>query len=121
MDWLRQPGALGMAIFYVLAGLNHFRMPGFYIAIIPPALPAKAAINTISGLAEIILGLALLHPSLRPWAAWGVIALLVAVFPANVYHYTSGGAGMDIPRWVLAARLPLQALLIAWAWRYTKG
>ena len=110
-----------MAAFYVAAGLNHFRQPGFYKRIIPPILPWHDAINVISGLAEIALGLALLHPTLRPWAAWGVIALLVAIFPANVYHFTSGGAGMDIPRWVLLLRLPMQGALIAWAWKYTRG
>ena len=110
-----------MAVLYIAAGVNHFRMPAFYIRIIPPALPAKALINTVAGVAEIVLGLALLHPASRSWAAWGVILLLIAIFPANVYHFTSGGAGMKIPSWALALRLPIQALLIAWAWTVARA
>lgn len=107
-----------MAAFYIAAGLNHFRMPKFYDRIIPPGVPKKAA-NVVSGAAEVVLGIALLIPSLRAWAAWGVIALLIAVFPANIYHLMQRGAGMKVPMWGLWLRLPVQFLLIAWAWWYT--
>lgn len=109
-----------MAAFYVLAGVAHFRSPGWYLKIMPPGLPYPLELVYLSGAIEIGLGLALLVPATRIPAAWGVIALLVAVFPANLYHWQSGGAGMQIPAWVLAARLPFQGVLIAWAWVHTR-
>ena len=106
-----------MATLYVVAGVNHFINPRMYLKIIPPYLPAPVALNYVAGAAEVILGIALLFPATRSWAAWGVIALLVAVFPANVYMYQQQLSG--IPAWILLARLPLQLVLIAWAWWYT--
>ena len=107
-----------MAIFYILAGVNHFISPKFYYKITPPFLKNKPLINQLSGGAEILLGLALFTPW-YPWAAWGVILLLIAVFPANVYHLQQKGAGMKIPLWALWVRLPLQGALIYWAYLYT--
>jgi len=108
-----------MAAFYVGAGLLHFIIPRFFMRIMPPYIPWHRAVVIMSGLAEIGLGVLLVVPRYSSWAAWGVIVLLVAVFPANLYHFTSGGAGMRIPQWALAVRLPLQLVLIAWAWWYT--
>jgi uncharacterized membrane protein len=108
-----------MAVFYALAGILHFVVPKFFLRIMPPYIPWHKPIVYLSGLAEIGLAILLLLPDYSSWAAWGIIALLVAVFPANVYHFTSGGAGMRIPKWVLALRLPLQGVLIAWAWWHT--
>jgi uncharacterized membrane protein len=113
-----------MAAFYVVAGLNHFRDPAFYLPMMPPYLPWHHELVWLSGAAEVGLGLALLVPALRRVAAWGVIALLVAVFPANLHvalaNVPIGGRaeGLGIWNWV---RLPFQALLIAWAWVYTRG
>ena len=104
------------------AGLNHFREPDTYIAMIPDALPAKATLVYISGVAEILGGLGLILPATRKLAAWGLIALLVAVFPANVNMAINGlplGA-TELPAWALWARLPLQAVFIAWAWWFTR-
>lgn len=109
-----------MAVFYLLNGLNHFRVPGFYLRIIPPQLPFPQALNYISGAAEIILAVLLVIPATSRYAAWGVIALLIAIFPANIYHYTSGGAGMNISQNALAMRLPIQLLFIAWAYWHTR-
>lgn len=111
-----------MALFYAGAGLMHFIQPDYYARIMPPFFPPAwvSPLVILSGLAEIVLGLALLLKRTRRLAAWGIIALLLAVFPANIYHYTSGGAGMDIPGWVLLIRLPLQGLLIYWAYVYTR-
>lgn len=106
-----------MAVLYILAGFNHFKNPYFYEKIIPPALGNKRVINYLSGAAEIFLGLALFTPY-QSWAAWGVIALLIAVFPANVYHLMLKGAGMKVPLWALWVRLPLQVVLIWWAYQY---
>ena len=111
-----------MAVAYVLAGFNHLVNPEFYVAIIPPGLPNPEWLNVISGLAEIVLGVFLLEPRVRSLAAWGIIALLIAIFPANVYVAVENvgidgpGTGTGAANWI---RLPFQALLIAWAWWYT--
>lgn len=117
-----------LGLFYVFAGWNHFRDPGFYVPMIPPFLPAPRELVELSGVAELGLGLAALvlgtHvPRLRRWIAWGVIALLVAVFPANLYiafeNVPIGGRaeGLGVMNWV---RLPFQFLFIGWAWIYTR-
>jgi uncharacterized membrane protein len=112
-----------MAVFYVMAGVLHFRNPEFYVNLMPPYLPWHLQLVYLSGVAEIALGLAVLVPALRRLAAWGIIALLIAVFPANVHVALNNvpmlGAqeGLGIWNWV---RLPFQALFIAWAWWYTR-
>ncbi len=111
-----------MAAAYVFAGFNHLMNPSFYVAIMPPELPNPEWLNVLSGLAEIVLGVYLLEPRVRVLAAWGIIALLVAVFPANVYVAmenlgTEGpGSGNAMANWI---RLPFQALFVVWAWWYT--
>jgi len=114
-----------MALAYMAAGFNHLMNPAFYVAIMPPGLPSPEWLNVISGLAEIVLGVFLLEPRTRVLAAWGVIALLIAVFPANVHVARENlgfpdmtpGTGNAL---VNFARLPIQALLILWAWWYTR-
>ncbi|WP_277542331.1 DoxX family protein [Haloarcula laminariae] len=122
---LKRPLLYLMAPAYVVAGLLHFVVPGLYAQIIPPMLPAPLALVYLSGLAEVAVGLGLLWPPTRRYAAWATIALLLAVFPANVYMATSGvvvsgmpGGGDPSPlvRW---GRLPLQVVLILWAYWYT--
>jgi uncharacterized membrane protein len=111
-----------MALLYVLAGIQHFSQTGFYLQIMPPYLPWHLALVYISGAAETALGLALVVPRLSRAAAWGIIALLVAVFPANLYMWTAHVQidGRSIPGWFHAVRLPAQALLIAWAYWHTR-
>jgi uncharacterized membrane protein len=112
-----------MAAAYTFAGFNHLLNPEFYLAIIPPNLADPQWLNVISGLAEITLGVFLLEPTTRVYAAWGIIALLVAVFPANIYaaqqNIGLGGPGTGNPV-VAYARLPFQALFVLWAWWYTR-
>jgi uncharacterized membrane protein len=108
-----------MAFLYILAGINHFRVPRIYVKMIPSALPSPKTLNTLSGAAEITLGILLCIPTVSSYAAWGIIALLVAIFPANVYMYTNEKAAMGLPKWVRLIRLPLQLLLIYWAYLYT--
>lgn len=106
-----------LALLMVFAGLNHFRVPALYLAMMPPQLPWPEALVLISGVAEVAGGLGLLIPATRRLAAWGLVALLVAVFPANLYmalHELPLGS-YHPPAWALWARLPLQAVLIAWA------
>ena len=109
-----------MAILYILAGSMHFLRPKVYLRIMPPYLPAPALLVQLSGIAEIVVGILLLIPATRVLGAWGVIALLIAVFPANVYMLQKGGAAFHLPQWMLVVRLPLQLVLIAWAWVYTQ-
>jgi len=108
-----------MALLYILAGINHFRKPGMYIRIIPPAFKNPKLINNLSGAAEIILGILLILPATKTFAAWGIIALMIAVFPANIYMFLNKKAGFGLPLWILFVRLPLQIVLIYWAYQYT--
>lgn len=101
------------------AGINHFRKPKIYLKIIPPFFKNPALINKISGSAEIILGISLCIPVLTNLAAFGIIILLVAVFPANIYMYKNDSAGLGLPKWLRFIRLPLQFLLIFWIFQYT--
>ena len=103
------------AAFFILAGLNHFIFPAFYAELVPPWLPARAVLSAVAGVAEIALGLGLLVPRLRRAAGWGLVALLVAVFPANV-HAALHPAG-TLPPIALYLRLPFQAVFVAWVWR----
>jgi uncharacterized membrane protein len=104
------------AVLYIAAGALHFIKPAPYLRIMPPYVPWHAAMVRISGAFEILGGFGLLVPATRRAAAWGLVALLIAVFPANLYMamhpVDSGAAGIaPVLRW---GRLPLQALLIWW-------
>ena len=110
--------ALGM----IAIGVHHFVQPKPYVRIVPSYLPAPKALVYISGFFEIAGGIGLLIPSLRVAAAWGLIALYIAVFPANIYmltHNVSLNPKRPIPRWVLWARLPLQFVFIGAAYWFT--
>ncbi len=105
-----------------LAGALHLADPGPFVRIVPDYLPAPLALVYISGFFEILGGMGLLIPALQRKAAWGLIALYVAVFPANLYmaiHQISLG-DTPAPPALLWLRLPMQLLLIAWAYRYTR-
>jgi uncharacterized membrane protein len=108
-----------MALIYTVAGLNHFRSPKLYERIIPPYFSNPKLLNIISGFAEIALGIALMIPMISNYAAWGIIALLIAVFPTHVYMYQNEKAGMKLPKLVLLLRMPLQLVLMYWAYLYT--
>jgi uncharacterized membrane protein len=112
-----------LTVFMVAAGVNHFISPAAYVAMVPDALPAHALLIQISGVAEILGGLGLIVPRTRRLAAWGLIALFVAVFPANINMAVN-----DLPLGshhvasaLLWARLPLQLVLIAWAAWFTRA
>ena len=115
-----------LAGFFTLAGVLHFVRTREYEAIMPPQLPMHREAVLVSGVAEIAGGLAVLHSRTRPLARWWLLALLAAVFPANVYmalqprQVSERGVAADrIPRWLLWARLPLQPLAMSWVWRAT--
>ncbi|EPG73531.1 DoxX-like family protein [Leptospira fainei serovar Hurstbridge str. BUT 6] len=107
-----------MAMLYTIAGILHFIIPKFYLRIMPPWIPYHKLIIQLSGVAEILLGLGLFFPQTKSLSAWGIILLLIAVFPANVYHYQSR-TKRDPPTTLLILRLPLQLVLIYWAYIYT--
>lgn len=108
-----------MALIYFIAGLNHFRVPKIYYKIIPPFFSNKKFFNAITGILEIILSALLLFPATKNYACYGIILLLIAIFPANIYMLTNEKASFKLPKWVLIVRLPLQILLMLWAYYYT--
>ena len=107
-----------MAALYFIAGINHFFKPQLYERIIPPFLGNVKLLNILAGIAEIFLSLLLLYEDFRTYAAWGIIALLIAVFPANIYMLVNKKARLGLPYGLLLLRLPLQILLIYWAYTY---
>lgn len=109
-----------LALFFVLAGLNHFRSPDFYVSIMPPYLPWHLALVYISGVAEVGLGVLLLFNRWSGLAAWGLIALLIAVFPANIHMALHPELYVYASPLSLWLRLPFQGVLIAWAYWYTR-
>ncbi|HEX7516248.1 MAG TPA: DoxX family protein [Chthoniobacterales bacterium] len=108
-----------LAAFFILAGINHFIAPSIYLSIVPTYLPWPKTLVIISGVAEIIGGVGVLPARTRVWAGWGLIALLLVMFPANIQAISTGLtiAGHVVPTWLLWARLPFQLLLIAWVYR----
>jgi uncharacterized membrane protein len=107
------------AVLFISAGLNHFVAPGFYEKMLVGFLPYPVALNYLSGIAEILGGIGLMVPAFRKFSAWGLIILLIAVFPANI-NMAIHSERWDILRAILYLRLPLQFLLIWWAYQYTK-
>ncbi len=107
-----------LSVFFIFAGVMHFVAPAKYLAIMPPILPWPLALIYLSGAAEIAGGLGVLFRRTRRAAGVFLIALLVAVLPANIYGALHGMriGDWDVPAWMLWARLPLQALFIWWVW-----
>jgi uncharacterized membrane protein len=110
---------IALAVVMMFAGVMHFIVPKTYELIVPRVLPFKRAIVYLSGVAEIALGAGVLFPQTQVLAAWGLIALYVAVFPANVSQAMRKIPYGKAPLWLTWARLPLQAGFIAWAYIYT--
>jgi uncharacterized membrane protein len=106
-----------VGLFFIAAGANHFVTPKPYLSMMPSYLPAHAALVQISGVAEILGGAGVFLPDTRRFSAWGLILLLIAVFPANLNVALHGWPGESLPGWVLWARLPLQVLFIWWVYR----
>lgn len=112
---------------FILAGLNHFVVPRAYraialrasFAIMPGYLPAHAELVAASGVAEVALGLLAFVPRARWLTRWGLIALLLAVFPANLHMAFHAERYVPIPPVLLWLRLPLQGVLMAWIWWVT--
>ena len=106
-----------LAAFFIVAGANHFRRPEIYLGMMPPGLPGPAALHLTAGAAEILGGIGLLVPRTRRAAAWGLMALLIAIFPANLHVALAGKMpGFDFSPLTLWLRLPLQAGFMAVVW-----
>jgi uncharacterized membrane protein len=122
---LMKSSRAALAAFFTTAGTLHFTKPRFYEAMVPPSLQSrKREVVQVSGVAEIAGAALVLHPASRRLGRWWLLALLVAVFPANLHMavHPEQVPGLDlrkIPRWALWARLPLQPLAMIWVWRAT--
>lgn len=106
-----------MASFYIFAGVMHFRVPKFFLKMTPKWVPSPEKVNILVGIIEIVLGVGLFFESTRSLAAMGIIALLIAVFPANIYHFQRAikKGKLVIPTLI---RLPMQLVLIWWAYSF---
>ena len=109
-----------MSVFYVGIGIKHFTNPFWFIKIVPPILPYKLSLVYISGFFEVLFGLLLLFPGMRYVAGWGLILLLIAVFPANIYLALTNGAALNTTPLIAWGRLPFQFVFIAIAYWHTK-
>lgn len=124
--------AYAVAAFFVGAGVGHFARPAFFEAVVPDWVPDKAMANRVSGAAEVALGLAMIPRATRRPAAWGLLGLVAAVFPANIDMAVNGvdlqrdddggvtrvvGAVPDARNWI---RLPFQFLFAFWVWRHAR-
>ena len=117
MELFHQISLYLMAALYLYAGYQHFKIPKFFLKITPKWVPAPEKVNIIVGAIEIALGIAVLIPALRVFAIWGIIALLIAVFPANVYHLQKALKKKKHVRATII-RLPIQLILIWWAYSF---
>ena len=121
-QWIKLASRILLAIFMIGAGVMHFVNPEFYLRIMPPYLPLHRELVYLSGIIEIALGALLLIPKTSIPAAWGIILLLIAVFPANIYAWQN--TAEIFPELSPAAafiRLPIQAVFILWAWWHTRS
>lgn len=118
--WIKQISIIIMSLFYISVGLNHFIDPYWFMQIVPPYLPFHLQLVYISGFFEIVFGIMLLVPAFRFYAGWGLILLLIAVYPANIYLAQTNGVAMNITPFIAWARLPFQFLFIGLAYWHRK-
>ena len=110
----------GLSVFFIYFGIDHFINPDFYLSIMPPSFPLHEEAVYISGFFEIVGGIGVLIPRFRKIAGWGLVALLIAVYPANIYMAITPEAFPDIPVEILYFRLVLQFLFFYWAYSVTR-
>lgn len=128
LEKLKTPFRWWLGAIFIAAGIGHFVNTDFFLEIMPEWIPFHEACVYLSGIAEIVLGVGLQLPQYRRQAAWGIIALLIAVFPVNINMAVIGQTDLQYaPDFVpsseaaLWIRLPMQFVLMAWAWWYTSG
>ncbi len=110
-----------LGLLLIVAGCSHFLNSDFFVSIMPPYLPWHLFLVYLSGIFEIALGILLLVPAFTQIAAWGLIALFIAVFPANIHMALHSELYPTLSPIALWVRLPFQAVLIAWAYWYTRS
>jgi uncharacterized membrane protein len=108
-----------MAAFYVWTGISHFTRPEFFLSLMPPYIPLHAEMVSLSGIAEIVLGVLVAIPRTAAFAGWGIIAMLIAFLPVHVHMLVNNHLYPEAPTSMLWARFPIQALFILWAYWYT--
>ena len=112
-----QTGSLyAIAALFIGSGLGHFLWPGVFTRIMPPYFPRPHLLVYLSGVAEVAGGIGVLFPAVRPYAGWGLILLLCAVFPVHVYMLRQPEEFPNVPLWALYLRVPLQFVLMAWVY-----
>ena len=109
-----------MILFYLIAGINHFANQEFYLRIMPTWLPWHTGLVRLSGICEILFSILLIFPSTRRMGSYLIIGLLIAVFPANIQMMLNYFHESNPEFWISIVRLPLQILLILWAYSFTK-
>jgi uncharacterized membrane protein len=109
-----------LGLLFVGAGVNHFIDPDFYLAMMPPYLPAHAELILLSGILEVLAGVGVFMARWRQKAGMLMILVMIGVFPANVHMAMNPAVFPEIPVWFLYLRLPLQGVLIWWAWAATR-
>lgn len=119
MSLIRTISKYLLAIFMITAGIMHFVNPAFFLKVMPPYLPLHKELVLVSGICEILLGILLLVPKTSRLAAWGIVALLIAVFPANLYVFQHQDI-LPAPPIVHLLRLPMQGVFILWAYWHTR-
>lgn len=118
--WARRVMRALFSLLFLVSGVAHFTSRAFFVSIVPPYLPWPGALVAISGIAEIVLAIGLWIPGWSRAAAWGLAALLIAVFPANLHMWMHPGLYPNIAPSALLWRLPIQGFLVAWAYWLTK-
>lgn len=113
-------GLVTQSLFYAVGGINHFVHSRTYVAIMPPHYSHPLGWVQFTGAAEIAGAIGLLIPQTRRAAAWGIIAMLVGYYDVHIYMATHTAHFAPLPPWVMYARLPLQLVLIAWAYIYAR-
>jgi uncharacterized membrane protein len=118
--WLRLFLLVGLSVFFINVGIDHFVNPDFYLSIMPDYLPFHSEAVYWSGFFEILGGFAVLIPKLRTLARWGLISLLIAVFPANIYMAMNPNLFPEFSVLLLYVRLALQFVFIIWVFKATE-
>ena len=118
--FLRKLSLFGISVFFIYFGIDHFINPEFYLSIMPPIFPLHLEAVYLSGLFEILGGVGVLIARTRSIAGWGLLALLIAVYPANIYMALTPEAFPDISLFALYFRLALQFLFFYWAYSITR-
>ena len=119
--WWKKIVLFGLAAFFINVGVDHFVNPDFYLSIMPPAFPLHLEAVYVSGFFEVLGGVGVLIPRLRKIAGWGLVALLVAVYPANIYMAITPEAFPEASVALLYVRLVFQFLFFYWAFSVTKS